>query len=703
MGSWLGRSAQVPGTAPTASIWRRPVHRAIPLSHGQLYVASAVAIAIAIGAFAIAGNRHSGPPRTAITIDGARLGPAFQGIGAISGGGGNSRLLIEYPRVQRQQILDYLFKPGYGADLQILKLEIGGDAYATDGAEPSVEHVKGQVNCHAGYELWLAQQARKLDPAIQIYALQWNTPHWVGAAWSDADIGYLLDWLHCAREYHLTVNYLGGWNEHLPHGITPQVMGWFIKLRAALNAAGYAGVQIVAVDSFAHENGVDVANFIAHHPAFKAAIAVLGYHNLCRYPSTGKTCLVPPAARTSGKPIWESEIGALRQSTGVGAMTRSIDNAYIQVGATGLIEWPLIDSMPAYLPEEDRGLIFADQPWSGQYQVNLMTWVLAQTTQFTSPGWRHIRGASGKLGGPYGSYVSYEAPDRSAWSLVAQTTDAPKVQSITVHVDPGLPRSVVHVWTTNVKSADPSTWMSKRADVHPVHGRFSYKLSPGYIYTFSTSTGQGKGAAVSPAPRPMPLPYVATPDPSGEPRYLGAQDGAFEYAPGAPRSPKSVFEQTARGLPVFWQNPVPTRFPYAVVGYNGWRNYTVSVSVRLSAKGQSAGLISRFDHPRANGVAQKFHGYQFVVGSSGSWKLIANDVLKPERTLATGQLAKPLRAGKWFRLSLSASGTTITARVNGVVVATVHDDEYAAGDAGISTGGWYKVQFRELKVTANPG
>ena len=52
-----------------------------------------------------------------------------------------------------------------------------------------------------------------------------------------------------------------------------------------------------------------------------------------------------------------------------------------------------MDSMPAYLPEEDRGLIFADQPWNGQYQVNLMTWVIAQTTQFTQPGWRHILGA----------------------------------------------------------------------------------------------------------------------------------------------------------------------------------------------------------------------------------------------------------------------------------------------------------------------
>src|SRR6184192_188632 len=89
---------------------------------------------------------------TSITVDGGQGGRTFDGIGAISGGGGNSRLLTDYPAAQRAQILDYLFKPGYGASLQLLKLEIGGDANSTDGSEPSIEHSRGTVNCDAGYE-----------------------------------------------------------------------------------------------------------------------------------------------------------------------------------------------------------------------------------------------------------------------------------------------------------------------------------------------------------------------------------------------------------------------------------------------------------------------------------------------------------------------------------------------------------------------
>uniref|UniRef100_A0A8C5T6X2 Galactocerebrosidase n=1 Tax=Malurus cyaneus samueli TaxID=2593467 RepID=A0A8C5T6X2_9PASS len=59
------------------------------------------------------------------------LGREFDGIGAVSGGGATSRLLVNYQEPYRSQILDYLFKPNFGASLHILKVEIGGDAQST--------------------------------------------------------------------------------------------------------------------------------------------------------------------------------------------------------------------------------------------------------------------------------------------------------------------------------------------------------------------------------------------------------------------------------------------------------------------------------------------------------------------------------------------------------------------------------------------
>jgi hypothetical protein len=54
------------------------------------------------------------PGAGAILIDGAGTGRLFDIIGGLSGGGGTSRLLYDYPPAQRSEILDYLFKPGYG-------------------------------------------------------------------------------------------------------------------------------------------------------------------------------------------------------------------------------------------------------------------------------------------------------------------------------------------------------------------------------------------------------------------------------------------------------------------------------------------------------------------------------------------------------------------------------------------------------------
>src|ERR1041384_7713053 len=73
---------------------------------------------------------------TTVTINGTATGRTFDGIGAVSGGGGNSRLLIDYPEPQRTQILDYLFRPNFGAAMQLLKVEIGGGTLSTSRAEP---------------------------------------------------------------------------------------------------------------------------------------------------------------------------------------------------------------------------------------------------------------------------------------------------------------------------------------------------------------------------------------------------------------------------------------------------------------------------------------------------------------------------------------------------------------------------------------
>ncbi len=131
---------------------------------------------------------------TTITVNGTGTGRTFDGIGAISGGGGNTRLLTNYPAAQQSQILDYLFKPGYGADLQILKVEIGGDTNSTDGSESSHSIPRAPSNCNTGYEWWLMQQAKARNPGIKFYGLAWGAPGWIGGGtfFSTDMINYLI-------------------------------------------------------------------------------------------------------------------------------------------------------------------------------------------------------------------------------------------------------------------------------------------------------------------------------------------------------------------------------------------------------------------------------------------------------------------------------------------------------------------------------
>ncbi|HXS66278.1 MAG TPA: LamG-like jellyroll fold domain-containing protein [Streptosporangiaceae bacterium] len=644
---------------------------------------------------------------TTITIDGRRPGPVFDGIGAISGGGGNSRLLIDYPHKQRAQILNYLFGPG-GADLQMLKLEIGGDANSSDGSEPSVEHIRGHIDCASGYEWWLAEQALARNPHIKLYGLQWAAPGWVSSVWSQSDIDYVIDWLNCARSHGLAISYLGGWNEH---GYN---IHWFESMRGALDAHGYRSVRLVAADAhprrgrYLPATAWRVAAAAALHPALRAAISVLGAHDTCGLPTLGYRCESSPAARRLRRPLWESELGTLDGNSGAANLARSINHGYFQAGITGFIEWPLIDSMPPGLPYENRGLVTADLPGSGYYHANRIIWAIAQTTQFARPGWHHVLGANGVMGSS-GSYNSYVSPNHKDWSLVAENSGRFPHQNIgdqfiSVRLSGGLKSALVHVRETDLLSAKSSTWFVRRADLHVTNGRFSYEIPPGYVVSFTSASGQSRSRAAVPAPRPLSLPYRARPDGSAEAWGLASQEGAFVYrhclgskggSGGAGRQKNSCVEQLADAEPVWWQIPaaqVPE--PYAIVGSAGWASYTVSAKVLFSTAGGTARLIGRFGTQGSS--AGLFTGYEFDLHANGRWEIIRDSDAGSARVLAAGR-APALVPGTWHAIAFGLRGRKLRAYLNGKLIRQIQDGAYAKGLAGIGSN-WTGVQFAGLTV-----
>ena len=150
-----------------------------------------------------------------IKLDGRDKGRVFEGIGAVSAGA-SSRLLIDYPEPQRTEILDYLFKPNYGAALQHLKVEVGSDVNSTDGSEPSHMRSRDDHDYTRGYEWWLMEEARKRNPAIELDVLPWGAPGWIGGGrlYSNEMANYMADFQAGAKRFRgLDISYVGIWNE----------------------------------------------------------------------------------------------------------------------------------------------------------------------------------------------------------------------------------------------------------------------------------------------------------------------------------------------------------------------------------------------------------------------------------------------------------------------------------------------------------
>ena len=647
-------------------------------------------LALSLTAGAVSGTPKAlAQTATTIAVNGASAGRTFGGIGAISGGGGNSRLLTDYPAAEQQQILDYLFKPDYGASLQILKVEIGGDTNSTDGSESSIEHTEGSVNCANGYEWWLMEQAKALNPNIKFYGLAWGAPGWVGTFWSTATINYLVSWLNCATSHGLTISYLGGWNER---GYN---ISWYEQLRSTLNSDGFSGVQIVGADS-----DWTIATDIADNPTFASAVSIIGVHYPCEGGDGGNAddCPGNSTAESTGKPLWASENGSEDLNGGAPALIRSITRGYTDADLTAYINWPLIASIYPDLPYDDDALMVANQPWSGAYSVGASLWATAQVTQFTAPGWEFLNDGSGYLGGSEsnGSYVTLKSTDDTDYSTIVETTTASAAQTVNVAVSGGLSTGTVHVWSTDVNSPTSSNTFVNDGTITPSNGAYSLTVQPGYIYTLTTTTGQGKGTAASPAQSTLSLPYsdsFASDTVGQQPRYLSQMQGAFEVEPCTGGRSGNCLQQQSATTPIEWDNGAN---PYTIGGNLRWADYTVSASALMEQAG-AVQLLGRVGTMAAFSPAD-INDYYLQLSNTGAWSIVRNSTGGTLTTLASGTVSAP-GLNTWQQLSMTFNGSSISASINGTTVATVTNSSYASGMIGLGTAGYQTDQFSDLSVT----
>ena len=660
-------------------VWKRVVTAGSRATDVVVLLVLCVAISVARG------------QQTQVVLDGNSAGRVFDGLGAASAGA-SSRLLIDYPEPQRSQILDYLFKPSYGAALQHLKVEIGADVNSTDGSEPSHMRTPADHDSTRGYEWWLMAEAHKRNPKIILEILPWGAPGWVGkdTLYTPKMAEYVAEFIKTAkRDYSLDIAYAGIWNEKVYDAA-------YVKELHRRFKAEQLATKIICCDEYPGEGAGQwaIADEILKDPELASEVDVIGVH----YPLVDGKITTTDAARKTGKPLWSSE----DQPNGGGGPFVSRDwrdggrvlahlynQNYLQGSLTATEIWSPITSYYDNLAAPNSGLMYANTPWSGHYDVQSAIWVTAHTTQFAQPGWQYLDSGSGYLPDK-GSYVAIRSTDNKNWSVILETIGAQYPQTVSFRLAGGLATTEVHIWETN-----NSRTFEEVGRVNPVNGEFEYTFDADSLYSLTTTTGQGKGTA-EPLPRAaFPLPYTddfeRTPL-NHTPKYLSDQDGAFEVHRCDGR-PGQCLEQVISNKPIPW-GPLPD--PFTLAGDAAWADYSVSADVRFLTAG-AATVMGRIDSADVfqDGKARLPSGYVLRLEDGGAWELVSAEFKKPEVILSSGSAKIDRR--QWHRVELRFRGKQIVASLDGAALATVESSAHSHGMFALGTE-WNHVQFDNLRV-----
>jgi hypothetical protein len=640
-------------------------------------------------------------PDLQLEVNGQDTGRVFDGIGALSGN--TSRLLVDYPEPQRSQLLDYLFKPGYGASLQHLKTDMGSDGNAGEGSEPATKHEPDDESWGRGYQWWIMSEAKKRNPNIKLSLLQ-AEPGWVGGFFTQANLDNIINYLKGAKKHWgLTFDYVAGVvNE--PTVIHQKVdWDWVKRLKRELVRNGLPTRMIVGDDQVRTCCPTNLpwqaGEAMRADPELRAAVDVIGSHY-----AGGTT---PDYVKEFGIPVWSSEDGPWIdgwnefKGGAFNALGSTYNLNYINGRMTSTQIWNLASAYYDNLLLPNSGLLRAAEPWSGHYEVTSPIWVTAHTTQFAQPGWRYLDHASRVLP-KGGSVVALRSPGSGDYSAIFETQRSQpgavptESQTVRVQVGGGLGTGSVHVWRST-----KDQWFTQQPDIPVVNGSFEITLQPDAIYSVTTTTGQHKGDAGSP-PASTPFPRSYRDDfESGQleqqPRYLAQQGGSYELTRCAGGRPGRCVEQAVRHQPIEWLRADPTTF---LGDAQGWTDVSVESKVFHLQPGY-AEVWARIGNAGGRGTGQNLDvpilpdGYYLSVQQTGRWEL-GYTVHGERHRLAADHATMP--AGAWHTIKISAVGKEIRAYLDGTEVGHATDSTYASGRAGIGTG-WNRVQFDDLTIT----
>lgn len=628
------------------------------------------------------------------TLDGGEKGSLFEGIGMVNGGGATSVLLRDYPKKQRSEILDYIFKPKFGASVSAMFVEIPGDGNSTQGSMPSHEHKRGDVNYHRGYTWWVMQEAKRRNPLLTLDGTAWSAPGWVGQGvfFSQDAADYYVSFLKGLRDvYGLEFTALGCRNEK------GDDYNFVKTLRRTLNQNGFNKVRIHGFDNW-YEGKLNFVDEMMKDEELRNSLDIISGHVFNEVDPVSKEH--QSMAREMGKPIWNTEDHVYKPGFDcLIGLVECFNHNYIRSGVTKVINWYDIAALYPLEPYSlDPPSVLAYEPWSGHYTVRQALWGYAHYGQFTAIGWQYLPSACRMIDG--GSVVAMKSA-KGDYSIIIETNKASKEQTLTFNITGGLSRKSLCLWQSDEKAQ-----FQKQANVSVKDGAFSLTVRPHTVYTLSTTRGQRKGETLPPASQPFPFPYeedfeqYTNPKERGYlPRYTADICGAFEIVD-TPDGTGKCMRQVVDKPTISW---APDWNHYTILGSKDWQDYTVSTDVLLN-KGDVAGLMGRISEVgfgygivpkcyilelsedgtlrlvRWNGKEDKTE----VVGDAEQQALILkqNDKTRGGDYVLQECRIEGFNARLWHTLTLSFQGSLITASIDHRPLLKAEDTFFPTGMVG---------------------
>lgn len=621
-------------------------------------------------------NYISARPVCSVHINPDKVINTFDGLGVLVSYG---KLLYDYPEKQRNEILDYLFLPNFGASLQILKVEIGYDGSNTAMSWPSYRRQINETPVYGrGYGVWYMQEAKKRNPDIILAALHWGYPAWATTNKLKAD--FVADYvIGLYNEYGLHIDYIGG-NQN-ESAITPEITK---LIRQKLDDNGLSSVKIICADEGARVKKFKVLDILESDIEYNNAVDVIGVHYKNRPAS-----FMPAKAYSFGKPIWSSEDGGgnyINLSSGRQWIDQLIKLLY-DVKITGVIRWLATASIYDNMPWPNNGIMKTKEPWSGHYKIGNNLWAFAHFTQFIKPGWQLLDTGSQLMpqNNPinYGRHIAYYDKENGDYSIIISTYSDIDNDGITLNItnEKKLASRELNVWRSHFEKTDEQfVYIGKiRPDKE---GKYSLNLDKDCVYSITTTSGQNKGQTSIPKPSEFSLPYIDDFEQyaiGSMAKYFVDANATFEIVD---TSGNKVLKQCIREQPFLWHpGSKHVAQPLSELGSLHWENYSVQIDVLLENSGNVV-LGGRVDSQIENNENQELDGYWLYLSDNGEWKLtIRNDY--NESVKATGKISFATK--KWANLKMEMIDDTISAYINNEKIAEIESEDFKKGNIAIAT------------------